>query len=90
VSWGRDGAITGAAVLGAALASLIPVDRTALWQTQLLPIDDRLKGGSQSAAQTSDTLAAINVVTPLGILVGQGASSKRTTAVSCFTARPWP
>ena len=95
VSWGRDGAITGAAVVGAALASLIPVDRTAVWQTQLLPIDDRLKGRfSQSAAQASDTLAAIDVVTPLGLLVGQGglveANDRRlllygeTVAVSLF------
>jgi len=95
VSWARDGAITGAAVIGAALASLIPVDRTALWQRQLLPIDDRLEGRfSQSAAQTSDTLAAIDVVTPLGLLVGQGglveANDRRlllygeTVAVSVF------
>ena len=33
IRWGRDGAITGAAVVGAALASLIPVDTTTRWHT---------------------------------------------------------
>jgi membrane-associated phospholipid phosphatase len=73
VSWARDGAITGAALLGAGLAGLIPVDEKALWQTQLLPIDDRLKGrASVVAARTSDVIAAVDVVTPLGLLIGQG------------------
>jgi hypothetical protein len=73
VRWGRDGAITGLALAGTALAALIPVDRTAVWQRQLLPIDDRLEGRfSQSAASTSDLLAGIDVVTPLGLLYGQG------------------
>jgi membrane-associated phospholipid phosphatase len=83
VSWARDGAITAAALAGAGLANLIPVDRTALWQRQLLPIDDRLKGRASLAAfRTSDVLGAVDVATPLGLLVGQGggiheASGKR-------------
>ncbi len=73
VRWGRDGAITGAAVVGAALASLIPVDTTTRWQRQLLPADAGLEGKfSQQAAATSDTLGAIDVVVPLALLVGQG------------------
>jgi membrane-associated phospholipid phosphatase len=73
VRWGRDGAITGAAVIGASLASLIPVDTTRVWQRQLLPLDAGLEGKfSQRAAATSDTLAAVDVLTPLGLLVGQG------------------
>jgi membrane-associated phospholipid phosphatase len=73
VSWSRDAAITAVALSGAALATVIPVDRTTLWQRQLLPIDDRLKGRlSSSAAHTSDVLAAVNVVMPFGLLVGQG------------------
>jgi hypothetical protein len=73
VKWGRDGAITGAALVGYGLATLIPVDDKALWQRQLLPIDDRLKGRlSVSAALTSDVLGAIDVFAPLGLLVGQG------------------
>jgi hypothetical protein len=83
VSWARDGAITGAALAGFGLAHLIPVDRTALWQRQLLPIDDRLKGRASLAAfRMSDVLGAVDVVTPLGLLVGQSggldeASGKR-------------
>jgi hypothetical protein len=73
VRWGRDGAITGAAVVGAALASLIPVDTTTRWQRQLLPADAGLEGKfSQQAAATSDMLAAIDVIAPLALLVGQG------------------
>lgn len=73
VRWGRDGALTGAALIGAALASLIPVDTTARWQRQILPADAGLEGKlSQQAASTSDTLAAVDVATPLALLVGQG------------------
>lgn len=73
VRWGRDGAITGVAVVGAALASLIPVDTTTRWQRQILPADAGLEGTfSQQAASTSDTLAAVDVATPLALLVGQG------------------
>jgi hypothetical protein len=73
VSWTRDGAITGAALAGAALARLIPVDRTVLWQRQLLPIDRRLEGHlSEDAVRLSDVLATVDVVTPLGLLIGQG------------------
>lgn len=73
VRWGRDGAITGAAVVGAALAALIPVDTTARWQRQLLPADAGLEGKfSQQAASTSDTLAAVDVAVPFALLVGQG------------------
>lgn len=73
VRWGRDGAITGAAVIGAALAALIPVDTTTRWRRQLLPADAGLEGRfSQQAASTSDTLAAIDVLVPLALLVGQG------------------
>jgi membrane-associated phospholipid phosphatase len=74
VSWARDGAIAGGAIAAAALAALIPVDaKGPLWQTQILPFDRALEGRlSQSAAHTSDTLAAVDVVTPLALLVGQG------------------
>ena len=73
VKWRRDGAITAGALVGMGLASLIPVDRTAVWQRQLLPIDDRLEGRlSESASKTSDVLGAVDVATPLGLLVGQG------------------
>jgi membrane-associated phospholipid phosphatase len=73
VSWARDGAIVGAALVGTKLADLIPVDRAVVWQTQLLPIDDRLKGRvSLDAARISDALRDVDVVLPFGLLVGQG------------------
>jgi len=73
VRWGRDGAITAAAVVGATLASMIPVDTTARWQRQILPADAGLEGTfSQQAAATSDMLAALDVLAPLALLVGQG------------------
>ena len=60
VNWAFDGSITGAAVLGTALASLIPVDQTSRWRTHLLPFDRRLEGRtSASVAKTSDIIAAL-------------------------------
>jgi membrane-associated phospholipid phosphatase len=57
VSWGRDGAITAAALVGAGLASFIPVDTTVRWKSQLLPFDDQLEGRlSSTASAESDTL----------------------------------
>jgi membrane-associated phospholipid phosphatase len=72
VRWALDGSITGAAVLGTALVALIPVDTSTRWRTQLLPFDRRLEGRtSSSAARTSDILATVDVVMPLGLLLGQ-------------------
>jgi membrane-associated phospholipid phosphatase len=72
VRWAVDGAITGAAALTTALAGLIPVDTTTRWQRQLLPFDRRLEGRtSASAAKTSDVLITVDVLTPLGLMLGQ-------------------
>jgi membrane-associated phospholipid phosphatase len=72
VRWAVDGSIVALAALGTGLVSLIPVDVTTRWQTQLLPFDHRLEGRtSASAAKTSDILAAVDVVMPLGLLLGQ-------------------
>jgi membrane-associated phospholipid phosphatase len=72
VNWALDGSITGAAVLATGLAALIPVDTSTRWQRQLLPFDKRLEGRtSASAAKTSDVLLVVDVVTPLGLLLGQ-------------------
>ena len=99
VTWARDGTITGAALVGVGLAHLIAVDRTAVWQRQLLPIDDRLKGRASLAAfRMSDVLGAVDVVTPLGLLVGQGggfdeATGKRlllNTVTKRLVGRPRP
>jgi len=83
VSWARDGAITIAAVAGAGLARLIPVDTTAVWTRQLLPVDRGLEGRlSVSASDQSDVIAAVDVVVPAALLVGQegaldGTSGRR-------------
>jgi membrane-associated phospholipid phosphatase len=72
VRWALDGSITGAAALGTVLVSFIRVDTNSRWHRAILPFDHRLEGrASASAAQTSDVLAAVNVVTPLGLLLGQ-------------------
>jgi membrane-associated phospholipid phosphatase len=77
IRWALDGSITGAAALGTVLVSLIPVDTSARWQRQLLPCDRRLEGRtSASAAKTSDILAAVDVIMPLGLLLGQGGMNE--------------
>jgi membrane-associated phospholipid phosphatase len=78
-----DGTVTALAALGTAAVALLPVDTTVRWQSQLLPFDKRLEGrASASAARTSDILAAVDVVVPLGLLLGRSgmdaAFGKRT------------
>ena len=72
VSYAVDGAIVTAAVLGTVLVTWIPVDRSVRWQRHLLPFDKRLEGcTSASAARTSDILAVLDVMMPLGLMLGQ-------------------
>jgi membrane-associated phospholipid phosphatase len=72
VRWALDGSITAAALVGTGLVALIPVDRTSRWKTQLLPFDRHLEGrSSASAAETSNVLIAVDVLMPLGLLLGQ-------------------
>jgi membrane-associated phospholipid phosphatase len=72
VSWKLDGAITVAALVGAQLVSLLPVDQTTLWKKELLPFDTHLQGRmSNTASETSDVLAAVDVFTPVPLLFGQ-------------------
>lgn len=73
LSWVGDGVTVAAATAGLGLATLIPVDGEARWKTQLLPIDDHLKGRhSPQAAKISDVLVGIDVALPLGLLAGRG------------------
>jgi membrane-associated phospholipid phosphatase len=77
VRWALDGTVTGAAILGTALVSLVPVDTSTRWRTQLLPWDRHLEGrSSASAARTSDILGTVDVVMPLGLLLGQSGMSE--------------
>jgi membrane-associated phospholipid phosphatase len=77
VNWALDGSITGAAALGTALVALISVDTHTRWRRQLLPFDRRLEGlASAVAAKTSDILLAVDVVMPLGLLLGQSGMNE--------------
>jgi membrane-associated phospholipid phosphatase len=77
VRWALDGSITGAAVVGTVLVSLMPIDTSTRWRTQLLPWDRRLEGRtSASAAKTSDILATVDVLMPLGLLLGQSGMNE--------------
>jgi len=66
----------GAIALSAAaigLSTLISVDTSARWDTQLLPIDDHLKGRySARASNLSDVLLAVDVVSPVALFAGRG------------------
>jgi membrane-associated phospholipid phosphatase len=77
VNWALDGTITGVAVLGTALMSLVPVDTSTRWRTQLLSWDRSLEGRtSAGAARTSDILATVDVIMPLGLLLGQSGMTE--------------
>ena len=63
-------ALSGAAI---GLSSLISVDTSTRWNTQILPVDDQLKGRySARAANLSDVLLAVDVVSPVALFTGHG------------------
>lgn len=71
LAWDGSAVATSAAAVG--LSTLISVDTTSRWQTQLLPIDDHVKGRySAQAAKASDILLAVDVVTPVALFAGRG------------------
>jgi membrane-associated phospholipid phosphatase len=73
LSWLGDGTTVVASGVALGLSTLIPVDTSTRWHTQLLPIDDHLKGRySPGAAKFSDTLLAVDVVAPVALLAGRG------------------
>jgi membrane-associated phospholipid phosphatase len=68
-----DGATVALATAAVSLGPLLPVDTSTRWDTQLLPIDDHLKGRySASAAKASDVLLAVDVAMPAALFTGQG------------------
>jgi membrane-associated phospholipid phosphatase len=68
-----DGAVIAGALALTALASLVPVDTSARWPRELLPIDEPVKRNfSAAAARTSDVLVALVAVTPLALQLGRG------------------
>ena len=68
-----DSGVFATSVAAIALSAAISVDTSTRWDTQLLPIDDRLKGRySSEAANVSNILAAVDLVTPAALMVGRG------------------
>ena len=68
-----DGAAVAVSLATVSLAPLLPVDTGSRWTTQLLPIDDHLKGRYlPSAAKVSDVLVGMDVTVPAALFAGQG------------------
>ena len=62
-----------AAVAGLGLATVIPVDHSSTWRTQLLPVDEHLQGRySAKAARLSDVILGIDVAVPVALFAGRG------------------
>lgn len=81
-----DGGAVVASATALGLSTLIPVDRSTRWNTQLLPIDDHLKGRySSSAAKVSDILLAVNVVAPVNLLFGLGPDREFGKRVAIYS-----
>jgi membrane-associated phospholipid phosphatase len=73
LGWWLDGSMTGAAVAALGFSTLISVDHSSTWRTQLLPFDDRLEGRySPKAARLSDTILGIDVAVPVALFAGRG------------------
>lgn len=73
LSWWLDGSLAVGTVAGLVAATQIPLRSTSPWQTQLLPIDNHLKGRySAGAARLSDSIVGIDVALPLALFAGRG------------------
>jgi membrane-associated phospholipid phosphatase len=73
LSWLYDGSTVVASAVTLGLATLVPVDRSTRWNTQLLPFDDHLKGRySSKAATVSDVLLGADLAAPVILLSGLG------------------
>lgn len=77
LGWWLDGSLTVASAAALGLATAIPVNVGSLWNRQLLPVDDRLKGRySPRAARNSDVLLGMDVAAPVALLGGQGFTAE--------------
>jgi membrane-associated phospholipid phosphatase len=73
VSWAVDGVITGAGLGAALLATLIRVDQSRTWQSELVGFDMGVRSKfSASAAQISDMLVTLTILAPPLAHLGQG------------------
>jgi len=81
-----DGAAMAASGATIGLSLLIPVDTSTRWNTQLLPIDDHLKGHySSQAAHTSDILLAVDVATPIALFAGRGFGGETGKRIAIYS-----
>jgi membrane-associated phospholipid phosphatase len=73
VWWTADGIVTGAGVALTLGASLLPVDVSGRWNSELLPFDTTCRGRFCSSADSlSDSSAAVTVAVPAALEAGQG------------------
>jgi membrane-associated phospholipid phosphatase len=80
-----DGTAVVAAGTAIGLSLLIPVDTSTRWKTQLLPIDDHLKGRyAPQASRTSDILMAVDVAVPVGLFVGRGLDGETGKRIAIY------
>jgi len=85
MGWLLDGGMVVASAAALGLATMIPVDRTTRWNTQLLPFDDHLKGRySSSAATVSDILLGVNVGAPVVLFSGLGFDRELAKRVAIY------
>jgi hypothetical protein len=81
-SWAWDAAATATAFTATILFSLVPVDLTRTWSSELLPFDDAVRNNfSTEASTTSDALVVAAVAAPLVTELGFGTHRElgRTT-----------
>jgi membrane-associated phospholipid phosphatase len=82
--WDGGAAALSLATIG--LSPLLPVDTDARWSTQLLPIDDHLKGRySGQAVRISDVLLAVDVSAPVALFAGRGFDRATALRVGIYT-----
>jgi membrane-associated phospholipid phosphatase len=81
-----DGGAVAVSLGTVALSQLISVDTSTRWGTQLLPIDDHLKGHySSPAAKVSDILVAVDVASPVALFAGRGFDRETAKRVGIYT-----
>jgi membrane-associated phospholipid phosphatase len=73
VWWLADGIVTTMGVALTVGASLLPVDASGRWRSELLPFDTSYRGRSSAGADSlSDSSGAVTIVVPAALQVGQG------------------
>jgi hypothetical protein len=80
-----DSTVVAASSATMALSTLIPVDQSTRWHTQLLPLDSRLEGRySATAADVSDVLLATDIALPAALMVRHGIDANMRAQVVVY------